>query len=55
MKLAAIDIGSNAARLYIANVIECDNEVKFKKIHYMRYPLQLGKDVFQNGIISKNK
>ena len=55
MKLAAIDIGSNAARLYVANIIISEGIVKYKKIHYMRYPLRLGKDVFKNGEISKPK
>lgn len=56
MKLAAIDIGSNAARLIISRVIKRKSgKIRFKKIHYMRYPLQLGKDVFQNGEISKAK
>ncbi len=55
MILAAIDIGSNATRLYITRVVSNGNKVRFKKVHYMRYPLRLGKDVFKNGEITKYK
>lgn len=46
LKLAAIDIGSNAARLQISKVLEYDNTVSFKKVEYVRFPLRLGHDVF---------
>ncbi len=52
MKLAAIDIGSNAIRLQITNVIESPNESYFKKLQYVRFPLRLGADVFEIGKLS---
>lgn len=52
-KYAAIDIGSNAIRLLISNVIESkDNEPKYKKVSLVRVPIRLGKDVFTKGFIS---
>lgn len=53
-KLAAIDIGSNAIRLLISNVIVSeDREPQFKKSSLVRVPIRLGADVFVNeGIIS---
>lgn len=53
MKLAAIDIGSNAVRLQITKVIEYDKIITFKKLEYVRFPLRLGHDVFTTGSISK--
>ena len=53
MKLAAIDIGSNAVRLQITKVIEYEKVVTFKKLEYVRFPLRLGHDVFKAGSISK--
>ncbi len=56
MKLAAIDIGSNAARLLISEVsIDSNGEPLFNKINLVRVPLRLGFDVFENGIISQGK
>lgn len=56
MKLAAIDIGSNAARLLITEVIESDpNNPKFNKLNLIRVPLRLGFDVFESGFISNEK
>lgn len=52
MKLAAIDIGSNAARLQISAVLENDKNVTFKKVEYVRFPLRLGLDVFNRSEIS---
>ncbi len=47
MKLAAIDIGSNAARLLISEVtVDDKNKASFKKIALIRVPLRLGFDVF---------
>ena len=56
MKLAAIDIGSNAARLLISEIItdEKSNTV-FNKLNLIRVPLRLGFEVFETGIISKQK
>lgn len=56
MKLAAIDIGSNAARLLITEVIENDGEKpRFNKLNLFRIPLRLGFDVFENKHISPEK
>jgi exopolyphosphatase / guanosine-5'-triphosphate,3'-diphosphate pyrophosphatase len=52
MKLAAIDIGSNAIRLQIVKVYEGEELVSFKKLEYLRFPLRLGEDVFRIGKIS---
>ena len=52
-KYAAIDIGSNAIRLLIANVIEQENgPTLFKKNALVRVPIRLGEDVFTKGEIS---
>lgn len=53
MKLAAIDIGSNAVRLQITNTIEYEEKITFKKLEYIRFPLRLGYDVFNTGRISE--
>ena len=56
MKLAAIDIGSNAARLLISEVSLNDRkEPVFNKLNLIRVPLRLGFEVFENGVISKPK
>ena len=48
MKLAAIDIGSNAARLLISDVILSNNKrPQFQKVNLVRVPLRLGFDVFE--------
>lgn len=52
MKLAAIDIGSNAIRLQIVKVFEDNDMVSFKKLEFLRFPLRLGHDVFKKGKIS---
>ena len=52
-KFAAIDIGSNAVRLLISNIIEEDGKpVRFKKSSLVRVPIRLGEDVFLNNKIS---
>ncbi len=54
MILAAIDIGSNAARLLITEVIDPDNgETTFNKLNLIRVPLRLGFDVFEYGYITE--
>lgn len=55
--LAAIDIGSNGARLLIKNFFRADGrgEPKITRVMYMRVPLRLGKDVFTLGKISKER
>ncbi|MGI8581102.1 MAG: exopolyphosphatase [Chitinophagaceae bacterium] len=56
MRLAAIDIGSNAARLLISEVTPDINGVaNFNKIDLIRVPLRLGFDVFEKGIISEHR
>lgn len=57
MKLAAIDIGSNAARLLISDVIVTNNKrPQFQKVNLVRVPLRLGFDVFEEKkIISREK
>lgn len=52
-KYGAIDIGSNAIRLLVANVIvQKDKEPQFKKSALIRVPIRLGADAFVSGIIS---
>ncbi|MEO8861445.1 MAG: exopolyphosphatase [Ginsengibacter sp.] len=56
MKLAAIDIGSNAARLLISEVsVDENNKASFNKVLLTRVPLRLGFDVFETGKISPHK
>ena len=56
MRLAAIDIGSNAARLLINDVIEGpQRRPDFIKLSLVRVPLRLGFDVFDKGEISESK
>jgi exopolyphosphatase / guanosine-5'-triphosphate,3'-diphosphate pyrophosphatase len=55
MKLAAVDIGSNAVRLLIASVIETNPTAVFKKIELVRVPIRLGEDSFVKGYISEEK
>jgi exopolyphosphatase/guanosine-5'-triphosphate,3'-diphosphate pyrophosphatase len=53
-KYAAIDIGSNAVRLLISNIIEQKGKpALFKKSSLVRVPIRLGADVFVNQLISK--
>ncbi|HEY5688069.1 MAG TPA: exopolyphosphatase [Yeosuana sp.] len=53
-KYAAIDIGSNAVRLLIMNVIEeAGKPVLFKKNSLVRVPIRLGSDVFISQKISE--
>jgi exopolyphosphatase/guanosine-5'-triphosphate,3'-diphosphate pyrophosphatase len=56
LKLAAVDIGSNAIRLQITNVTHFEEKTNFKKLEYLRFPLRLGMDVFHSQKISdKNR
>lgn len=56
MKLAAIDIGSNACRLLIDDVIKGpQGKIDFVKTTLVRVPLRLGFDVFEKGEIEEQK
>lgn len=56
MVLAAIDIGSNAARLLISKVsVYKDGTVDYTKMNLLRIPLRLGFDVFDKGYVSDEK
>ena len=56
MRLAAIDIGSNAARLLIQDITTYkDGSLDYTKVNLLRVPLRLGFDVFESGIISEHK
>ena len=56
LRLAAIDIGSNAARLLITEVLVDEaGMASFNKLNLIRIPLRLGFDVFESGAISKQK
>lgn len=51
----ALDIGSNAARILFANVIQVDNQFEVFKNSLLRLPLRLGVDVYEHGSISPKK
>lgn len=53
MKLAAVDIGSNAIRFQVSSVLNSPERVIFKKMEYVRFPLRLGHDVFTMNRISE--
>lgn len=56
MNLAAIDIGSNAARLLISSVfVDPTGKPEFNKINLVRVPLRLGFDVFEKGEIGEER
>jgi len=55
LRYAAIDIGSNAVRLLIADIKESDERFSFKKNTLIRVPLRLGDDAFLNQHISDRK
>jgi exopolyphosphatase/guanosine-5'-triphosphate,3'-diphosphate pyrophosphatase len=53
LKLAAIDIGSNAIRIQLTRVTLYQGNITFKRLEYVRFPLRLGQDVFTTGKISE--
>lgn len=55
MKLAAIDIGSNAIRLLIEEVRQFNGQIRIDKVSLTRVPVRLGEDVFSNGKISEER
>jgi exopolyphosphatase/guanosine-5'-triphosphate,3'-diphosphate pyrophosphatase len=55
LRYAAIDIGSNAVRLLIADIIENNASVSFKKNTLVRVPLRLGDDAFLDHQLSERK
>ncbi len=55
MKFAAIDIGTNAARLLIGEVLVSQSGLQIQKLGYYRSPLRLGADVFGKGKIGATK
>lgn len=55
MRYAAIDIGSNAVRLLIADIKQNDEKLSFKKNTLIRVPLRLGDDAFLDKKISDKK
>ncbi|SHF98058.1 Ppx/GppA phosphatase family protein [Pedobacter caeni] len=55
LRYAAIDIGSNAVRLLIADITKNDEGFGFKKNTLIRVPLRLGDDAFLDHRISERK
>ena len=56
MNIAAIDIGSNGARLLIKSFDDnAPASQRIRKLMFVRIPLRLGKDVFALGKISKER
>jgi exopolyphosphatase/guanosine-5'-triphosphate,3'-diphosphate pyrophosphatase len=56
MIIAAIDIGSNAARLLISEVKQKpDGRAEYTKLNLLRIPLRLGMDVFSTGKIGEER
>lgn len=55
MLLCAIDIGSNAVRLFFSNVMEKEGQIVIEKASLMRVPLRLGEDAFTRNRISDIK
>jgi exopolyphosphatase/guanosine-5'-triphosphate,3'-diphosphate pyrophosphatase len=55
MLYGAIDIGTNAARLLIGEIVKEGKVTFIRKVSYTRIPLRLGYDVFENELISPEK
>jgi exopolyphosphatase/guanosine-5'-triphosphate,3'-diphosphate pyrophosphatase len=55
LRYAAIDIGSNAVRLLIADIKQTEEGLSFKKNTLIRVPLRLGDDAFLDKKISEKK
>jgi len=55
LRYAAIDVGSNAVRLLIADISKSEGKYKYKKNTLIRVPLRLGDDAFLDHHISERK
>ncbi|MBT6175497.1 MAG: hypothetical protein HOH96_08060 [Flavobacteriales bacterium] len=55
MKFAAIDVGTNAVRLLIKEIVVKNAKLSVSKVSFTRVPLRLGEDVFETGNISDKK
>ena len=55
LRYAAIDVGSNAVRLLIADISKQEGNYKYKKNTLIRVPLRLGDDAFLDQNISERK
>jgi exopolyphosphatase/guanosine-5'-triphosphate,3'-diphosphate pyrophosphatase len=55
MRLAAIDIGSNAVRLIVKEISGIPGSLKISKVAHTRVPIRLGEDVFSTGSILSEK
>jgi exopolyphosphatase/guanosine-5'-triphosphate,3'-diphosphate pyrophosphatase len=56
MRLAAIDIGSNAARLLISDATTNEQgKTQFQKLNLVRVPLRLGFDVFEDNTFQRKE
>ena len=55
LRFAAVDIGSNAVRLFFCYVIETKIAPVFKKASLIRLPIRLGEDSFHQKEIGENK
>lgn len=55
MLLAAIDIGSNAVRLFFSNVFEKQGQIVVEKTSLLRIPIRLGDEVFTHNKIPEHK
>ncbi len=55
MRLASIDIGSNAIRLLIKNVFPFNGTIQYQKETLIRVPLRLGREAFNDRVISPEK
>ncbi len=55
MRLAAIDIGSNAVRLIVKEISGRGETLQVSKVAHTRVPIRLGEDVCVEGAISREK
>ena len=54
VKYAAIDVGSNAIRMLVSNVILQNKKTFIQKNSLIRLPIRLGQDSFTKGFISES-